>query len=441
MTLNSLNSLDINKLHPQDTLCDCGATHSFNTQRVSLYSGAIEELEELMVDILPPLSKVLIISDDKNVDSGIVRQAEKILIKQKYRVSLYTFDTDLLGTTAEADLVEVGETTKFIIGIGGSEICDITKYVSAKENLESAFIITCPTACVRSLAPSALLDFGELEEIFKTPVFKFMLCDTYFLKVETDTKLAGAFGELFSKFIALLDYNVAHFVAKEPFCKEILRQGFLILDDGLKLLERKGKMDSVEIANIALKFSALTQLSGNSRLFSGGESQSAHALRILLAREERKILNRGEAEFILARALACIYQRFLGTRTRFFTPPPDNNMRLERIEEFLGIDEKSAIKKIRPVLEAKKGEIQSYRLNENREELFSVASLNATRFKKSLKIFKGIYEDDGFWLGTALDSSDTALSISLGPDLKDKFTLLSHMKDMGLLDEYIKELI
>jgi|GEM_PF-1216824 len=444
MDLKALHLLDINDFYPHEFNCDCGVKHVFETQKIAFKFMALDKLGECMGELVPELASVLIVSDKQASDNGALRELEKRLIRLKYRVSIFTFSKQLRSTVEEADSVEINEATKFIIGIGGSEICDITKYVGAKENLDTGFILTCPTAATRSLAPSSLLIKDCIEETYKTPAFKFLICDTNLLSnanSANSTKLAASFGETFSKFVALLDYSAANILQKEPLCQILLRQAQLILDNGLKKIEIKGKASIADIIAVGLKFSAITQIMGNSRLFSGAESQSAHALSILLCREEREKLNRGEAEFILARAVACIYQRFLGMNKKFFTPPPDNNMRLEQIEEFLGLEQSQTIKKIRPIVEHSASELREFRLNENRIELFNISTLNIMRLKRAFAIFKRLYDDDGFWLTKALDTSDTALSISLAPDLKDKFTILSHMKDMGLLDEYIKELV
>ena len=439
MYLNSLENLSLDTITFGAIACDCGTTHSFSTKSIIFESVAIERLDEIVIDFAVPLAKVLVIADASAKEQDALRCIEKKLARLGYRVACHVIES-ISASVDDAESIQINEDTKFILGVGGSIACDIAKYVAAKEGLEASFFITCPTAATRALTPSSLLMCGGLEEIYKTSVFCGVICDTDYLNNAKSENVAATVGELFSKFVALCDYKAASIIAKEPFCPCILRLGQQLLDSALKEFSAVAAVKVASLASYALRFSALSQICGNSRLISGADSQAAHVISILYNFEERDSISKGAAQLIFAKVINCIYHRFLGSNARFFTPPPDNNMRLSCIEEFLGISELVAIKKIRPLMEAKKLELNSYRLGEHRQDLFSLASLNNARLERAYKLFKSIYDDDGFWLKTAIDSSSTSLCVSLGADLKDKFTLLSHMKDLGLLDEYIKEL-
>ena len=178
---------------------------------------------------------------------------------------------------------------------------------------------------------------------------------------------------------------------------------------------------------------------GNSRLLCGGESQTAHAMNLLFLHEERALRLRGEVEMFVAPIVMNLYQSTLLQKRSFFVSPPDNNARLHYLCEFFGLKQQRIINKIRPILSNNEVDLMTYRLDEYREELSELAMKNSSRLQRGWKIFKRLYTDDGYALRKEIDSSDVSIALALAPDLKNKFTFLTALKCMGLLEGYIGE--
>ncbi|MCL2375364.1 MAG: hypothetical protein FWC82_02420, partial [Firmicutes bacterium] len=231
-----------------------------------------------------------------------------------------------------------------------------------------------------------------------------------------------------------------HFLAKEPFDFEIMHKGYAIIDSALEFFSAPFSPSFLEkIAELSIKFSELTQKMGNSRLLCGGESQTAHAMNLLFLHEERALRLRGEVEMFVAPIVMNLYQSTLLQKRSFFVSPPDNNARLHYLCEFFGLKQQRIINKIRPILSNNEVDLMTYRLDEYREELSELAMKNSSRLQRGWKIFKRLYTDDGYALRKEIDSSDVSIALALAPDLKNKFTFLTALKCMGLLEGYIGE--
>ena len=441
LDLHLFNSCSLNQLAGLEFSCSCAKEHAVSTKSISFGSSILDNLDAVLQNFLPSLSSVLVLTDSV-VRDKTARMLEKAVARFKYRISLHEFKEQPFGSVDECEAIEMVEDCKGVIGIGGPQVLELAKYLGARYSLPMGAILTSYDT-IRVLSPSALLFRDGIEETFKVESPQFLFCDTDFLCSNNDKELAGAFGSLASKVVSLFDYNAAKIITKEPFCSCIKNIGNSLIDTLIKTFDASDNDNDfkIKLAESGLRFGVLMQLVGSTRLMAGGESQAGHVAKILFKHEERDLLYRGEYEMILSRIVLSIYQRFLGQNQQFFTPPPDNNMRLEQIEEFLGLTQSVSIKKLRIIPETKKLDLQSYRLGEYRADLFSAVSLDLARLDRAYSVFKRLYDDDGFNLKNALDESSTALAVALGADLKDKFTLLSHLKDLGLLDEYVKELL
>jgi glycerol dehydrogenase-like iron-containing ADH family enzyme len=417
--------------------CACGLTHTVYTQSVIFGRGKIDALEAAVGGITPPLSNLTVISD-RTVREVTGRAFEKKLLKLGYRVSPHTFSVPLFPSAAAAYSVSVPEDCRLIVGYGGGAAADVTKFVAARTELPAVFILTSP-ASLGVLSPSAMLYCGGLEQTFKIPAFKSVICDTDYLPRDfTGPLIASAFGELISKAVSLFDYKCAGLLNAERFCAHAYGTAVKIIDDAIEKIPGMPDEDaSAYLAESGLKFSLLAQALGNSRFFSGGESQLAHAIRLLFMFENRPLLLRGETEFLCGRIIAGVYKNFLSFGREFFVPPPDNNERLARIIEFLGVDRLSAMQKLRPVPPADKLKSQGYRYRESRLELLADIETVINRLSLGARIFKRLYPDLGYSLLNYFEPPDISLSAALAPDLKEKFSFLTYLKNIGILDGYL----
>jgi len=433
MHLKDYYKKNISKFVSEVFACDCGKSHSFTTGKIIFETNAINKMEEFLKDIVPPLASVLLISDSK-IYEKTNRAFEKKISRLGVRVKAHTFEKPPLASLESISKVVIPENCMLVIGIGGGTMADIAKFIAHKKQIPGVFILTSSNA-LGVLTPTSVLFNGGVEKEYRVTPFSAVMCDTnYLISVPIQT-VASSYGEIVSKSVSVFDYKVNSILNIETFCNEIQSVAYGIIDDTLRNVADGS--DVIRLTENSLKLSGLCQLTDSTKLISGGEVATSHVAHVLMRYEERNARLKGEREILLARVVQSLYQNFLASKKDFFSPPPDNNLRLECIEEFLGIPQTETIKHIRDILPEKKAKLMQYRLGEYSSELMAEASLNTARLARGFKTYKRLYPDDGFSLNNFLDSGTITLSIGLASDLKNGNSLLAYMKDMGLLDEYL----
>ena len=439
MELELLNTYGITKYGGETFACGCGKTHTLDTKAVFFESGAASKLPDALSLCVPPLSLAYVITE-KSIADKFEPRIDKVITRGGFRAAAHIFERSPKAELKYCAEISAPEDARVIVGVGGGVIADIAKYKAEQLSLPCVIVVTSPAA-VGVMAPSAMLSDKRIEQTFRTASPKAVVCDTSLFRTAPRSLTAAAFGGLASKLVALFDWKAASLINSEYFCTPLFDAGLAVADACINRISdgAYARRDiAASIAEDNLRFSAICQLSGSSRLTSGAEAQCAHALKLLFENEERKCFLRGENEFLFARIIIKIYKNMLSKSDAFFVPPPDNNLRMELISEYFGLDEKSISEKIRPIIAGNAQKLSAYRVGEYRDELFSLACDFDVRLTRAWKTFKRLYDDDGFALTSYIDPTDASLCVSLAPDLKEKFTLLTYMKNAGLLEAYLR---
>lgn len=441
MDLNQFNTHSLQSMGEAVFSCSCGQTHQVATDSIYFGSEISNKIIEAMEKTLPPLSGISILSDD-TVRDATIRKYEKILSRSGYRVHTYNFKIAYSGNLTELAEYVVPEDIRLILGVGGGNVLDMAKYKAKALNIGCALVATSPS-CIGALVPSSMLFDGVLEQVYKVDSPKFLMCDTQDFTSCSSTMLANAFGYVASKLVSLFDYKFASIANNENFCDVLFEQGVACIDqliDSLSPVPKLKQESAIKIADASLRYSLLAQMNKSSRLTNGSESQVAHALKLLYKYEEQDIRMTGENEFLLARILIKLYKNYLQFEDKFFLPPPDNNKRIDSIKMFFGIDNLTAIKRLKPIVSGIDVKVINYRMSEYREELYKLAEEFDQKLNKAWKIFKRLYDDDGYSIINYLQQSDVSLCMALAPDLKEKYTTLTYLKNQGVLDTYLIDL-
>lgn len=438
MELKTLNTYSVTKYGGLTFDCKCGRMHTLETNAVFFESNAMDKLCVALETCASPLSLAFVITEKSIADMCDTR-IDKIITRGGFRCAMHVFDKSPTASVSTADRIVVTEDARVIVGIGGGVIADIAKYKAKQAGLPCVLVITSPTA-IGAFLPSAMLENKKIEQTYKTDAPVAVVCDTELFRLCPKKLTAAAFGGLVSKLVALFDWRTASLINSEYFCPELFEAALSVIDgciDKVCASTYQSVSLSPAVAEDNLRFSAVCALTGSSRLTSGAETQCAYALKLLLENEERECFLRGENEFLFSRIIMKTYKNLLGSPGSFFVPPPDNNLRLELIAQYFGIEEKYAVEKIRPIVEARAQKLCAYKVGEYRDELYSLACEFDMRLSRAWRPFKRIYDDDGFALEGYLDPLDVSVCLALAPDLKEKFTMLTYMKNAGLLETYL----
>ena len=439
MELGLFNTYSVTKYGGEVFSCGCGKTHELNTKAIFFESGAASKLPDALSLCVPPLSLAFVVAE-RSIADKVFPRIDKTVSRGGFRVATHFFENSPKADLDTCRSVTVPEDARVIVGVGGGTVADIVKYKAQQLSLPCVILCSSPAA-IGVMAPSAMLTDKRIEQTFRTAPPKAVVCDTLAFNAIPKSLTAAAFGGLISKLTALFDWKTAALVNSEYFCPNLFDAALAVIDGCLDKVcgaEFHSREIAAVIAEDNLRFSAVCQLTGSSRLTSGAESQCAHALRLLFEAEERECFLRGENEFLFARIIMKMYKNLLSKSGTFFVPPPDNNLRMELMAEYFGLDESAVADKIRPIIAGKAQKLCTYKVGEYSDELYSLACAFDIRLFRAWKAFKRLYDDDGYALTSYIDPTDASLCVSLAPDLKEKYTMLTYMKNAGLLEAYLR---
>ncbi|MCL2862342.1 MAG: hypothetical protein FWE22_08035 [Firmicutes bacterium] len=440
MNLNNLNTYPINQLSKQKFSCSCGQTHEIISNIA--FDNISEKIDHYIEKIIPPLSLISIIYNHFSKEK-YGRVLDKKLGNAGYRVNSQTKET--VGQPFCHSIIP--EDTRLILGIGSHSHQSEIKQLAYSLNIPYAFIPSCPSSHLLSLAPSYSLENPKNTfDIFKVSPPALVLCEAAknnYQSAVADNQSAiiipqagSYFSLLSSKLVSLFDYQAAALLNAEKFCPDIFDQALAIIDEATcDALTIKNQFElEHSLKEKLIRYGALCQLKGNTRLVLGAEVTSA---KIFSALTHYSGENTGENEFLLARVLMRLYVNYLQEENNFFTPPPSNNERANLISSLLKIQEQTVLEKMRPLPNLYEENLALYKLKTHRQELFALATEFDAKLTLAFSSLKKLYLDEGYSLINYLTKKESAFSISLAPDLAPKFTFLSFMKDRGLLESML----
>lgn len=396
--------------------CDCGKTHDF-TVKCLLVRNAFTCASAFISNFTPFLSRIVVLYDDE-------RLALKFYdgTKKDYRVGLVKISYE----KKEIESISLPEDCKLIVAVGSFFAVNAAKYVAALNELP---VVVASLPYFDCLSDVCVINEGGVYVKYVVPKPQGYVFE---LNAQLkDEQKAELFGQIVSRLNSAFDYYCSALFGSVDYCpfiaggiSDIAAQTAL----SVKNLHKNSHMLSEILLQNSLK---LALIASTSNLTFGGETQCALCYSMLNGND----YSQGELQFVFAAVLAKLYKNHARRRSRF-TPPPDNNYRLERISELLSISEYKALNFLRPQLSGFEASLIEYKIREYGDDLIEKLSAEANIFTLAFRVFKRLYGDDGYSLST-LKSNDLSLSIALAADVVKGNGMLTVLKRLGELDRYI----
>ena len=435
MEIWQLSALSAGNLGGVSIDCRCRLTHTVTTGQIVFGAGISAELPRILGAVVPAGCKIAALTEEKLYED-IARPLIRRLERAGYRITGRCFDAP--PDDIEGCQTDISEDTLAVLGIGGGAVADAAKYTSSMRGLPCILILTSP-AVMGGLVPSAMLFKDGFVEVYKAPPPAALVCDTDFFDTLPPEAAAAALGEIAGVLCALFDWRVARLLTGEYYCPYLAQAADDIISSLLGRLKDSPAALPAEVmawaCECALKLSAVTQMIGNSRLTCGGEAHVAHALLMLLRRQARERRLWGEYVHITAVNTLQLYINELNNNIApGFIPPPDNNARMDKIAGYLKVPWLRAGDKIGPPYDKRTYDISAYKLIECRGELTAEASAALDKVLRLRHAARKMYDDFGYELGRHISAADLDICTALAPDIREKFSLLTQFKNMGLLE-------
>lgn len=404
--------------HVATAECDCGE-HAFPTK------WADGDGVAAIGAILSSLSVAAVVSECEASAREYMRKLRRAGIAAHY---VAAGDSE-----RAAQAVAWEEDTRLIVAYGGERAADFAKRLGILRNLP-VFVVVCSPAAVTVLSPHCALYDENVRLLKKGAVPVGVAIDESVLSARD---LPAAFGGICGVAAVLFDREAYARAVGNPVCGAVRKVAFDLIYKALDLSgvrERTDKSLPTEMARIALALSRLSQ--GDAFDFvRGAPDDCARTADMLFRREDRTLLPSGELRFVFGAVLSGLYGEF-ARLPRAFTPPPDNNLRADRLVEYLGWNALTATRAA--VSRMPDVGLAVYRIHEYGDELqTAIADVRAV-FAEGKKRFKRLYSDDGYGLYGRLDITDVKTVVALAPDTFPVFgSALLLMREFGLLERYL----
>ena len=209
--------MELKQLLNRDIVCSCGRTHRCDIDLVDIGAGAIDRLPESAKDF-----KNILLVADSNTYAVCGERVLGLLGEKVKTICLFVTD-ELLGPD-EAAIGAVREkmspATDLILGIGSGVINDICKYVSFFAGIKCGIVATAPSMDGFASGTAPIID-GGFKYTMPARQPSVIIADTGILAASPAVLKAAGFGDIIGKFIALVDWRVAHLTVGEYYCENI----------------------------------------------------------------------------------------------------------------------------------------------------------------------------------------------------------------------------
>lgn len=261
--------------------CNCGRTHSSLFAHYIFEPNAIEKLPALLSQL--GYTRPYLISDTHtyaiagNIAEEVLQKADiaftSHVLKSPESGDLAA-DEHALGSIAMAN----DKDADIIISIGTGTINDLGRYFSYITGRPFMLIATAPSmdGLVSGVAP---LIFHNMKITFPAQEPLALICDPEIMAKAPLKMLAAGAADILGKYNCLLDWKLSHIVNDEYYCDTIAGIMRTAVDQTMESTKGLASHDSnaVSILTEALVLSGIAMdFSGNSRPASGAEHHQSH---------------------------------------------------------------------------------------------------------------------------------------------------------------------
>ena len=240
---------------------------------------------------------ITLVSDEKEY-AALGQSVEEALQGQEFEVKNIVLRGEEIGASERyivqillpADLEE-----RVYIAVGSGTLTDIVRFVSYRTR---SFFISMPTApSVDGFAASGssmtIMDYKQTIQS-RPPVAIFADLDT--LCNAPRDLIASGFGDMFGKYTALADWELANLLMDEPYDSEVAARSQAARDlcaQRAGVLEQDWEEDIKSVMEALIEEGLCMLLTDNSRPASGAEHQFSHFWEMRLLRENRPAIFHG----------------------------------------------------------------------------------------------------------------------------------------------------
>ena len=271
-------------------VCSCEKkVHRAPIEAYEISSGALLKIPEILKNY-----KNIYLVADKNTYKAAGKKVEEILEKNGMLHRSYVLDSNpvlpnaenlgkvllnMYDIDAKPDIFNFKPLPDFILAVGSGTINDTCRLLSFRLNIPYGIVATAPSMDGYASAGSPFLHDGTKSTIQGTTP-RYIIADLDVLKEAPFDMMLAGIGDMFGKYVGILDWELARDYSGEYYCEKIANDVIdatnKCLENGYKLSERnadcvKNVMEGFLVTGLGMAYT------GNSRPASGSEHIIAHA--------------------------------------------------------------------------------------------------------------------------------------------------------------------
>ena len=273
--------------------CACGKAHNIDVGKISIESGAVREL----TDILEAFQNPVFICDSNT------RAAAEPFLEEEFKdypvielnpKGLQADNRGVDKVMKQLDYCDRGLSSvsvDVLVAIGAGTIHDLTRYAATEYDIP---FVSVPTAAsVDGFAANvAALTLDGLKKTVAGVSPRWILADTDIFAAAPSRLTASGVSDFLGKYISILDWKIAHLITDEYICEEVCDLLEKALRDVSRVLDdiRFGDREAIEKLMYALILSGM-QMVDSPRPVSGAEHMVSHMWDLNVLNENTKALH------------------------------------------------------------------------------------------------------------------------------------------------------
>ena len=208
--------MDFHKLIDSYQNCTCGVEHRCDIRDIRVGSGLVHHVGDILRENGFP-EKILLVAD-----RDTLRAADGILESlQGFQVTTHIYDTLRVATMEDVRLVEgYFDRVDGVLAVGTGSIHDPSRMACARQNKPLCLFGTAPSMDGFASYSAPIVD-GNFKTTHPAKCPEVIIADTKILADSPAALKSAGFGDMVSKYIALVDWQVSHLLTGEHYCEKV----------------------------------------------------------------------------------------------------------------------------------------------------------------------------------------------------------------------------
>lgn len=196
--------------------CSCGVEHKCEIHDIQVDSGLVHCVGEILRKNRFP-ERILVVADQNTLHAadGILESLNG------FSYELYVYDSIRVATMDDVRLVEdYLERVDGVLAVGTGSVHDPSRLACARKKKPLCLFATAPSMDGFASYSAPIVD-GNFKTTHPAKCPEIIIADTKILAdAPAELKSAG-FGDMVSKYIALIDWQVSHLITGEHYCEKV----------------------------------------------------------------------------------------------------------------------------------------------------------------------------------------------------------------------------